>query len=52
MVKGKKDIRKLIDLPEKTVKGLEKIVEAERMTVKPYIEKIIIEHEARKNRKK
>lgn len=51
MAARKKEIRKNIDLPESTVKGLEKLAEADRTHVKPYMEKVIIDHEARKNKK-
>lgn len=50
MAAKKKEIRKNIDLPKVTVDGLEKLAEADRTHVKPYMEKVIIEHEAKKNK--
>ena len=40
----KGDKRKLIDLPESVIKELGKLAKLERLAVKNYIEKILIEH--------
>ena len=40
--RGKK---KIIELPELTIEGLKDLAEKERMTTKPYMEKILIAHE-------
>lgn len=44
-------IKKLIDLPFETAKGLLLLAAKEGMQTKPYIEKILIEHEKKKNPK-
>ena len=41
---------KIIDLPNITIAELEKLAKKERMKVKPYMEKVLIEHpKKRKN---
>ena len=42
---NKKEVRKIIDLPAKTLKGVEKLAEESRTKAKPYIEKLVIDHE-------
>lgn len=43
-----KTIRKLIDLPLDTTRGLMVLAAKEGMVTKPYLEKILIEHEKKK----
>ena len=48
--KTPKERSKLIHLPKETVKGLDELAKAERMHTKPYMEKILIEHEKEKKK--
>lgn len=43
---------KVITLPPKTIKGLDKLAVGQRMTTKPYMERVLIEHEKITNLKK
>jgi hypothetical protein len=36
---------KLVELPDTTIKGLNELAEADRRKLKPYMEKVLIEHE-------
>lgn len=46
----KKEIKKIVSLPEETVSGLQEIASTERTKVKPLMERIIINYEKEKSK--
>lgn len=50
--KKEEDKPKLIHLPPNTIKGLDELAKAERMHTKPYMEKVLIDHEKEKKQAK